>query len=125
MNSKREDYMCCIFSERDAKTANGKFDWTMVREYGSRCAGHALHTWDWGERFLVKCKNCGKLLLIQDSEYHGISYTDDSDYRDIYPVKSEEEAETLNREYDGFSLERDLKRRALYIWNGEPFWHGD
>jgi len=90
MNINTEDYMCCVFSESDPKAAMERLSWDRVRDYGSECNGHSLHTWDDGERFLARCRHCGKLLLIQDSEYHAINYMDDCDYRDIYPVKSAE-----------------------------------
>jgi len=118
-----EDYMCCIFSENSPEAAMKKLHWAKVEEYGSFAHGHSLHTWDSGERFLARCSSCEKLLLIQDSEYSDPFTWKDDDYRDIYPVKSVEEAEEINKQYDGFSLERELARRALFIWNGKPLWH--
>ena len=60
--------------------------------------------------------------MIQESEY-SYGCVDCGFYMDIIPVKSVEEAEELNREYDGFALESELKRKALFLTNGKPSWH--
>lgn len=114
--------MCCIFAEDDPEVAKEKWSSQIVQEYGSHCNGHCLYTWDRGERYLARCKHCGKLLLIQESEY-SFCGADESFYTDIFPVKSTEEAEFLNQEYDGFSLESEFKRKALFLTNGKPSWH--
>ena len=60
--------------------------------------------------------------FYQESEY-SFCGADESFYTDIFPVKSTEEAEFLNQEYDGFSLESEFKRKALFLTNGKPSWH--
>ena len=89
-----------------------------LADYGSFQYGHSLHTWDDGERFLAKCGRCGGYILIQSSEFHSFTDSDDSFFTDFFPVSSPEEAEELNRRYDGFQIERDFGKRFLMETNG-------
>ena len=57
--------MCCIFSEDDPEVAKEKWSSQIVQEYGSHCNGHCLYTWDRGERYLARCRHCGKLADIK------------------------------------------------------------
>ena len=93
-----------------------------VTDYGDTCNKHPLYTWDDGHRTLVRCKNCGGYILVQRSEYH--SFTDDPDsyYTDLFPVSSPEEADELNRKYDGFAIERKFKGRYLAETNNRICW---
>jgi len=122
MDKLYEEYMCCIFAEKSAKTAYKNFSPEYLEFYGSECNGHSLHTWDHGERMLARCKNCGKLLLIQQSEYIS-PYWEETEYFDIYPVRSEAEAQELNEKYNGFELESHSGRRALFTKDGNASWH--
>ncbi len=114
---------CCIFSEMEV----AEEAWEHLREYekiadfGDEAYGHCLYTWDDGKRVLVRCKKCGGYILIQKSEYHGFS-DDDSYYTDYFPVDTPEEADELNRNYDGFSIEMEFPKRYLMRTNGELSW---
>lgn len=78
-------------------------DMKWIKDYGDMAYGHCLHTWDDGQRYLVKCIKCGGYILVQKSEFHG--YDHDDYYKDYFFVDGEEEAEELNQKYDGFQLE--------------------
>ena len=95
-------------------------DFTIVKEYGSSAYGHPLHTWDRGERYLIRCNKCGGFILVQSSEYHG--FGDDDDYVDYFPVENEDEAEMLNKKYDGFAIETEFTGRYLMKTNGRVSW---
>lgn len=93
-----------------------------VRKYGDYGFGHSFHIWDSGYRNLI-CAGNGELFLHQCSEYHG--WEDDDCYDDWFPVESEEQAEELNRRYDGFELEREFPGKWLAGTNGRYFWKGE
>ncbi len=113
---------CCIcFEMEDAAQALEHMQCERVQSYGDEAYGHFLYTWDDGERILVRCKRCGGYILIQKSEYHGFS-DDDSYYTDYFPVDSPEEADELNRKYDGFAIETNFPKRYLMRTNGELSW---
>ncbi len=114
---------CCIcFEMEEAEQALEHLrGYEKVTEYGDEAYGHFLYTWDDGERLLARCKKCGGYILIQRSEYHGFT-DDDSYYTDFFPVDSPEEADELNRRYDGFSIEREFPKRYLMRTNGELSW---
>ena len=113
---------CCkAFNMKDENDAlNHIRGYAVVKEYGSSANGHALHTWDAGERYLARCSKCGGLILVQESEFHGME--DDSYYTDYFPVASEEEAEQLNLKNDGFEIEREFVGRYLMKTNGWTRW---
>ena len=116
------DNMCIAFQMESAEEAyrHIKEGYCVLIDYGPVAYGNRLYTWDSGERLLVKCKKCGKLLLIQSSEYHGID--DDSYYCDYFPVAGKEDADFLNRRYDGFAIERGYDHRYLQVTDGEARW---
>lgn len=110
---------CEAFLMDDVQKAWEHMDYEIVKDYGDRCNGHFLHTWDEGKRLLGKCKNCGGYVLVQRSEFHGM---DDDYYRDYFPVSSPEEAAELNRKYDGFAIEKQFEERYLKSTNGALSW---
>lgn len=111
---------CEAFDMKDPIEAYNHMRPQMIIDYGSYAYGHALHTWDCGFRILSRCRTCGGLILIQDSEFHGI---DDDDYTDYIPVDSEEDADELNRKYNGYELETKIGRRYLMKDNDDaPHW---
>ena len=85
-------------------------------DYGDMCNGHCLHTWDDGGRKLYRCRNCGGLILVQESEYHGEEYNDY--YTDYIPVDTVQEAEQLNERYGGFEMETEWKGKKIFVSKG-------
>ena len=113
---------CIGFNMEDPVEAYNHMDLELVEEYGSRAYGHVLYTWDEGERCLCRCKNCGGYVLVQSSEYHDMSDGDDGYYTDYFPVGSPEEADELNRKFDGYEIEFESGIRFL-IWDvSAPHW---
>ncbi len=112
---------CICFDMEDVSQAMEHMECEYVQSYGDEAYGHLLYTWDDGERILARCKKCGGFILIQKSEYHGFS-DDDSYYTDYFPVDSPEEADELNRKYDGFSIETKLPKKYLMRTNGQLCW---
>ena len=106
---------CIAFDMKSAFDAWDHMKLETVENYGGRAYGHYLHTWDDGERILARCKNCGGYILIQSSEYHGME--DDDYYGDYFPVDSPEEADELNRKYDGWEIETEFPYRYLMTQN--------
>ena len=117
---------CIGFDLEDAGEAFGHFSGQLeiVENYGDRCAGHFLHTWDDGCRILYRCKACGGYVLEQRSEFHSFSdNSSDGYYKDYFPVSGPEEAEELNERYSGFEIEREFEGRYLLRNNlGAPHW---
>lgn len=111
---------CIAFQIRDAKEAMRHMNCDIVKDYGDYAYGHPLHSWDDGKRYLARCRNCGGYVLVQKSEYHGMQ--DDDYYTDYFPVSGAEEAEELNRRYDGFAIERLFTKRYLMMTNLRLHW---
>lgn len=108
---------CIGFQMKSVEEAIEHMDYEVVRDYGDYAYGNCLYTWDDGERFLARCKKCGGYLLIQHSEFH--SFTgDDSYYTDYFPVDSEQEAEELNKQYDGSAIEEKFPGKYIISDNG-------
>ena len=98
--------ICCML--QDPK----KFDeWNLefIKDYGSTCNGHELYTWDEGDRSLYRCRKCGAYVLQQYSEIH----MPDATYIDYYPVRDDAHAQEVNRQYNGWTLERDYPYRGV------------
>lgn len=95
-------------------------DYIFVKSYGSEAYGHRLYTWDEGERYLIRCRRCGGLILVQASEHRGL--VDDDVYVDYFPVESEDEAELLNEKYNGWKIEGEFNGRYLMLTNGKATW---
>lgn len=113
------DRECIAFEMDDPIEAKRHMELEVIRDYGASAHGHALHCWDEGSRCLAKCQNCGGYVLIQSSEFHGM---EDDYYTDFFPVCGEEEAEELNRRYDGFTIEHCFPRKYLMMTNLRLHW---
>lgn len=114
--------ICIAFAMEEAKCAYKHIDenWETVTRYGDAAYGHELYVWDDGCRILGRCRECGAFILKQVSEYHGME--DDDYYVDYFPVADPEEADRLNRQYDGFAIERAFPHRYLMKTNGRLSW---
>ena len=112
---------CIGFTMKDVAAAYEHMEFELVEAYGDSAYGHYLHTWDDGGRSLFRCRNCGGYVLAQKSEYHGLS-DDDSYYRDYFPVDSPQEADELNRKYNGFEIENRFPEKYIMWTNGELSW---
>lgn len=127
MSDKRE--LCCIFSFPDADTAARNFDFEIVENYGDAYRDsrgkvvHYLHTWDDGNRTLIRCRRCGALFLRQDSEYHDMCHGNDAYYTTLVPVKSRDKALAYNKKYNGDALENKCggiqmhSHSTGWVWN--------
>ena len=114
MDNNRIGKACIGFEFDDAQQAWDHMQFEIIKDYGDYAYGHCLHTWDDGKRMLAKCKACGGYVLIQKSEFHAFSdMSSDSYYSGFFPVESAEDAEELNRKFDGFSIEREFPSRYL------------
>ena len=124
-----ENYPCHIFRIADAEKAHNEFHGRLIRNYGEQVwlqdgsILHSNHVWDDGGRRLLRCKDCGGLLLKQTSEFHGI-YGEDGYYEDWIPAATEEEGEMLNILLDALELEnypcRHLRgNNCSYMWIGD------
>lgn len=85
-------------------------------DYGDKCNENDLHTWDDGGRKLWRCHDCGGLVLVQKSEYHG--QENDDYYTDYIPVDSVQEAEQLNELYGGWAIEKEWNGKKVFVSNG-------
>lgn len=113
---------CIGFEMKDADEAYRHMNLELIEEYGDRAYGNILYTWDEGERFLCRCKNCGGYVLVQHSEYHDMIGGNDSFYADYFPVESPEAADELNRKYNGFDIEFESGIRFLIADDANPHW---
>lgn len=118
--------MCRAFLMRNAAEASEHIDrnWELVEDYGDRAYGRWLHTWDDGRRMPGRCRACGAMILLQQSEFHSMT-SDDSYYTDYFPVADAAGADALNRAYSGFEIETAFTRRWLMQTNGCPGWAGE
>lgn len=120
MKHTDKGHACIAFSMSSAFEAWKHMDgYEVIERYGEQCNGHWLHTWDDGERLLVRCRSCGGYILVQKSEFHG---REDDYYTDYFPVASSEEAHALNEWFDGFSIEEGFPDRFLMSTNGRLSW---
>ncbi len=125
--SRGNRFPCHIYEIPDAYKAYDEIKVGWAKEYGDNVSledGTVLHwnyVWDDGKRFLIRCKACGGLLLIQCSEFH--SFTDDPDgyYEDWIPVSSVEESDLLNILYGPWELDNCDIRHILHN-NGKLHW---
>ena len=113
---------CAAFAMDSAEEALKHMAPEPVVSYGSEQHGNILHTWDRGGRILFRCQNCGGYILYQSSEYTDPVTGKDTHYDDYFPVSGAEEADRVNRLYDGFSIERDFPRRSLMVTGGKAHW---
>ena len=104
---------CVGFSVEDTQEAYNHMKFEAVIDYGDTCNKHPLYTWDDGHRVLVRCKNCGGYALVQLSEFHSFPDGDDSYYCDMFPLSGAEEAEQLNKSFDGYQIEEKFQGKYL------------
>ena len=120
-------FPCHIYEIADAKEAYKSFRGDLVREYGEYVSlddGTILHDnymWDDGGRYLVRCEECGGLMIMQSSEYHSFSDGPDGYYRDWIPVASVEEGDLLNILFGAMEME-NVPCRHIRGNNGDIFW---
>ena len=108
-----EDMKTCCMFEKGQEFDKGNLE--FIRNYGSRCNGHSLHTWDEGDRSLFRCRKCGCYVMEQYSEIH----MPDRTYIDYFPVRDERHAEEVNEKYDGWSIEREYPYRMIFYTLGD------
>ena len=120
--SKESGKPCDGFNFVSASDAFRHMKYEIIEDYGKFQYNHRLYVWDDGNRVLAKCKNCGGYILIQSSEYHSFTDAPDGYYTDFFPVSSPEEADELNRKFDGFQIEREFKQRYLMETDGVLRW---
>lgn len=114
---------CIAFEMEDVHVAFEHMQPETVIDYGEEAYGHDLQPWNEGGRRLCRCKACGGYFLVQSSEYHSFD-GDDSYYIDWYPVSGPEEADQLNRLYDGWDLEFNFPKRFMSCTNLHWYWRG-
>lgn len=112
---------CIAFQMQNVTEACTHMKYGVIINYGGEAYGHNLYTWDDGKRYLARCNNCGGYILVQQSEFHSFS-GEDGYYTDYFPVDSPEEADELNKKYDGFKIETMFKKRYLMKTNGRICW---
>ena len=119
-------HRCCIFENETIEDAIKSMRFETIKEYGNKFLNedgsvkHFLHTWDEGERELVRCNKCGAYFIKQDSEFHGL---DDTDYTDWYQVENPDIAEKLNEIYNGWELEKKYSAPGILRTNGKYHWN--
>ena len=117
---------CHIFEYDNVEEAVKAMDFETIKEYGDEFLNedgsvkHYLHTWDDGERELLRCKKCGAYFIRQDSEYHSF---DDSYYTDWFQIEIPNDAEKLNELFNGWEIERKYHSPKLLRTNGEYHWN--
>jgi len=111
--------ICCMFDEEDPYEAYSNKKLELVKNYGSKCGNNYLYVWDEGERYLTKCKKCGSYVLVQDSEMH----MPDHVYIDYFPVRDENHAMELNKNFGGYELEMKYPYKKLFVTDGKTTWH--
>ena len=116
--------LCVAFEMDNAEEAWDHLSFEIVEEYGDTKYGHDLYTWDRGDRTLLRCRTCGGFVLRQSSVYESFDDGEDDHYDDYFPVSGPEEADALNRKYDGFSIERQYPGHWLMRTNGTLSWSG-
>ena len=129
-NRKNETrFPCHLWEMEDANAARKKLqnNMAMVREYGEdtiledRTVLHCNYVWDEGDRYLVRCRECGGLVMVQHSEFHSTFDDDDDYYSDYIPIASVEEADLLNLLWYALDLE-GYPYRSLRGNNFQYFW---
>ena len=118
MKSPNDQHHCVGFDLPSAAEAYQHFHGMLEElwDYGDKCNENNLHTWDDGGRKLCRCHDCGGLVLVQKSEYHG--QENDDYYTDYFPVDSVQEAEQLNELYGGWAIEKEWNGKKVFVSNG-------
>ena len=122
---KKASRPCIAFAMRDPKMAYEHLQTGSVPviQYGSTFDGKPIHTCDDGERTLCRCKLCGGYFLVQDSERRDFSTGNDEYFTDFFPVSGPEDAEMLNRKFDGYQIEFGFPGKYLAQDNtSAPHW---
>jgi len=120
-------FPCHIYEIADAVEAYASFRGELIKEYGDNVTlsdGTVLHwnyMWDDGSRYLVRCKKCGGLLIMQSSEYHSFSDSPDGYYKDWIPAASVKEADLLNILLGAMEME-NVPCRHIRRNNDDVFW---
>lgn len=120
-------FPCHIYGMVDAKEAYDAWKGELVKDYGECIAltdGTVLHencNWDEGGRTLVRCRECGALMILQSSVYNNMFDGPDSYYMDWIPVASAEEGDLLNILRGATELE-DYPFRHFRGNNHQYFW---
>ena len=119
-------FPCHVWEMEDAGEAHKSFRGKMVRDYDEYTDledGTVLHwnyMWDEGNRYLVRCNECGGLKMVQRSEFH--AFEDDDDYySDEIPIASVEEGDLLNILWGPLDLE-GYPYRSIRGNNFQYFW---
>ncbi len=87
---------CCIFKEKTKRYFSDRLE--LVKEYeGEGSAWYADHVY----HSLWRCKNCGALFLLEETEQIGWSDGIDTFRDDYYQVESAERADELVSKYSG------------------------
>ncbi len=113
---------CIAFDMDSAEEAVEHWKLKPAEDYGDRQYGHDLYVWDEGCRVLFRCEACGGYVLRQSSVYDRFPFGGEDHYDDYFPVSGPEEADELNRKYDGFAIEREFPGRYLMKTNGKIHW---
>ena len=119
-------FPCHVWEMEDAGEARKSFRGTVVREYDEYTDledGTVLHwnyMWDEGDRYLLRCNECGGLMMVQKSEFHSC-FDDDDYYSDQIPIASVEEGDLLNILWDGLDME-GYPYRSIRGNNFQYFW---
>lgn len=120
-------FPCHIWAMEDAAEAYEACKGRLVRDYGEYTSledGKVLHynySWDEGSRYLVRCGECGALVIMQYSVFIDMYDGPDGYYRDWVPVASVEEADLLNILWNSTDLEH-YPFRHFRNNNREYFW---
>lgn len=105
-------FPCNIYDISDAQKVYEQSEWELVKDYGEYTALpdktvlHDNYNWDEGGRRLVRCRECGALILRQHSMYNDMYDGPDGYYKDWIPVTSAEEADLLNILWGSMELEQ-------------------
>lgn len=124
---KEGRFPCHVWEIGDAEEAKKSIQGSMVRDYGEYTElddGTVLHynyMWDDGNRYLLRCEECGGLVIVQNSEFHNFFGDEDDYYSDRIPVASVEEADLLNILWGSLDLE-GYPYRSIRGNNFRYFW---
>ena len=105
-------YPCHFYGVSDAGEVFDRWEGELVRDYGEytsledRTVLHDNYCWDEGGRALVRCRECGALMLQQRSVYNDMFDGPDDYYKDWIPVASVEEGDLLNILWGPMELEK-------------------
>ena len=102
--------LCCPLMRDLASRSRLMEHFSVTRQYDPRPKNQDgsvrwfLYRWDDGKsgmRKLVRCRHCGSLFLVQAYRVNKFSPSAAVWFEDWYPVKSETEADQINRTFTG------------------------